>query len=496
MAKKYFVSRHSGAHLWASQRIPYDERCESLDPTTLQKGDIVFGTLPVSLAAEVIKQGAHYVHLTLDLPERLRGRELDSGQMESYQARLEEFHIERRPGMHDAIIKEADPATNAAAPLVMAIIHSAETLANLVPILNFKPSILVIFHTDEYKDKREWLKSAINHLVASRDILEKPIGTSYLANLSIMEETLKPCLGNGRLIANITGGMKPMSLALTEVSRRNGGEVIYFDVASNILDQIYPEKPAELLLEPSYAVDLWLRAHGHTLKETKLSKSEIDERINKARGLADLLRTIGVAEISPLHALIGKMKKYETQITFAEHVLHHKIRQELRDQGVLLGIGDSQELDFCDIEQRNFYGGNWLEYLVFAAMQNAGYVNALVGVVLNGPTGKRENELDVVAVEKNRPLIIEAKAQVATKGDKFSSWIDKLSAVATRAGGVMSIKIIVSLHLLDTQTHQEILKKSGIRVVHGNNVLDQKLLMKALQRSINGEQVVCIHPRR
>lgn len=94
----YFVSRHPGARVWAAEEgIRVDERVHHLDLDRLEAGDVVIGSLPVNLAAEVCARGARYLHLSLELPASLRGRELDAEQMRAYGARLEEFRIERLP---------------------------------------------------------------------------------------------------------------------------------------------------------------------------------------------------------------------------------------------------------------------------------------------------------------------------------------------------------------------------------------------------------------
>lgn len=90
----YFVSRHPGAREWARQEgIEVDAVVEHLDATTIQPGDTVIGSLPVNLAAEVCGRGARYLHLTLELPFELRGKELTAAEMRRCGARIEEFHI-------------------------------------------------------------------------------------------------------------------------------------------------------------------------------------------------------------------------------------------------------------------------------------------------------------------------------------------------------------------------------------------------------------------
>lgn len=75
----YFITRHQGALQWAeASGIAYDQHLEHLDPQLIEAGDTVIGTLPVNLAAEVCARGAEYLHLNLDLPRELRGRELSA----------------------------------------------------------------------------------------------------------------------------------------------------------------------------------------------------------------------------------------------------------------------------------------------------------------------------------------------------------------------------------------------------------------------------------
>jgi len=94
----YFISRHPGARDWAEQEgIAVDQVIDHLDPETIQPGDTLIGTLPVNLAAAVCKRGGRYLHLSLDLPSTLRGRELSAEQMRACGARIEEFRIQRVP---------------------------------------------------------------------------------------------------------------------------------------------------------------------------------------------------------------------------------------------------------------------------------------------------------------------------------------------------------------------------------------------------------------
>lgn len=92
----YFVSRHPGARDWAAaEGLSVDEFIAHLDMTHVHDGDVVIGSLPVNLAAEVCIRGARYLHLSLDLPASARGIELTAEAMRRYGARVEEYRVEK-----------------------------------------------------------------------------------------------------------------------------------------------------------------------------------------------------------------------------------------------------------------------------------------------------------------------------------------------------------------------------------------------------------------
>lgn len=94
---RYFVTRHSGALAWATQQgIVFDQHLTHLtEAVQLQAGDVVAGTLPVNLAADLCARGVIYLHLSLELPESLRGQELSAEQLHACHAKLERFDIQR-----------------------------------------------------------------------------------------------------------------------------------------------------------------------------------------------------------------------------------------------------------------------------------------------------------------------------------------------------------------------------------------------------------------
>ena len=90
----FFVSRHPGALDWATEQgLIVDQVIDHLDPQIIQPGDVVIGTLPIHLAAQVCQHGGRYLHLSLDLPPDWRGRELSADDLCQFGARLEEYRV-------------------------------------------------------------------------------------------------------------------------------------------------------------------------------------------------------------------------------------------------------------------------------------------------------------------------------------------------------------------------------------------------------------------
>ena len=91
----YFVTRHSGACDWAVRQGLDAQQLEHLDPTQIGEGDVVMGTLPVHIVAEIQSQGARYMHLELTIPPEHRGQPLSAEDMDRFGACLTEFHVRR-----------------------------------------------------------------------------------------------------------------------------------------------------------------------------------------------------------------------------------------------------------------------------------------------------------------------------------------------------------------------------------------------------------------
>jgi CRISPR-associated protein Csx16 len=98
-ARALFVSRHPGAQKWAREEdVTLDAVVEHLDIEHVNPGDTVIGSLPINLAAAVCARGACYLHLSLQLPATLRGKELSASELRALGATLIEYRVDEVNG--------------------------------------------------------------------------------------------------------------------------------------------------------------------------------------------------------------------------------------------------------------------------------------------------------------------------------------------------------------------------------------------------------------
>lgn len=93
----YFVSRHAGAIEWIKQQTQWhiDEFVPHLDTAKLQAGDVVLGTLPLHLAAEVCERGAKFYFLMMPQEFAKRGSEYTASDMSDAGAALQRFEVRK-----------------------------------------------------------------------------------------------------------------------------------------------------------------------------------------------------------------------------------------------------------------------------------------------------------------------------------------------------------------------------------------------------------------
>lgn len=227
MSKRIFVTRHRGAVRWAAENGVRARKVEmeNFDPAVVQAGDIVMGTLPVHIAAEVNRRGAHYWHLSMNVPLEWRGQELDAEQMKAFGACLREFGVQDLGARVSRVAESLDDPQDEDRTHVC--IASAQLLPSVLPLLTLPWRRLLIYASSDMRDRAEHLERVLSSSLgllgkgSGREcrVVPMPQRLDWESLRRFAQEQAQVCLGHGPLDFNLTGGNKLMALAFADAFR-------------------------------------------------------------------------------------------------------------------------------------------------------------------------------------------------------------------------------------------------------------------------------------
>ena len=131
---KWFVSRHQGAIEWSKKHgnLKNLNVVNDLDINEINPGDEVYGTLPVHLVAKVCERGGKYFHLSMNVPQDIRGQELSVDEMQKFNANLKEMTVLTKPV--EATLENSEKLN------LHVYIVSNELVANILPFFSLSTS--------------------------------------------------------------------------------------------------------------------------------------------------------------------------------------------------------------------------------------------------------------------------------------------------------------------------------------------------------------------
>ncbi len=262
---------------------------------------------------------------------------------------------------------------------------------------------------------------------------------------------------------NATGGTKPMSIAFTQVFDRlsensmalytdtANKKVIILNDADNIKDLPYLSVLSidEYFSLYNFTVDSSIAHHDHTdndiIDNGSLSKSCLS-LVLRNKGIVGKLNSI--AQTTNFGS--GRVDRFVSKVT-----LHSKIPKPLSSFFKLAEIAGLLTLsldciEFRDADVARYLGGGWIEELIYLAAIEAGITEVALNVEGHQPQ-QAKNELDVVLLNNNQMLLIEAKtlnwSAPQNKG-KGQDTVLKLESLTKNFGGLYAKGMIVTLYPL------------------------------------------------
>lgn len=362
------------------------------------------------------------------------------------------------------------------APSIHLCLVSERPLANLIPILQYRPDhvALAVSATMQRQgeDFRKLLLSLESLEFKSDGILvfsvpEHGIEAIREAALKIQIE-LEGRFPGCRIAYNATGGTKLMALAFAEVLRGDKNQIFYTDTAQDRIEFIHP-RPATEAMQAVLDIKTYLRAHGKRLGRTASDDPGWRERAQARKALSKWL----AHHADPLNTFFGALNAMALQALEPNPKRGQpprlgQPRQRFRDQpwGIWLeALGkikeaggcqwdgrNPQELYFHDAEGAAYLAGRWLEEYVWHTVADAGVSEVKAGAEFTDmarPGDDVRNELDCVAAHRNRLLLVECKTgQIA---DQAAGIVYKLDSIAHDMG-LFQQRLLVSARPLDDAT--------------------------------------------
>lgn len=297
MARIRLVTRHEGAKQWARQHglVLSGEPEADLDPASVQPNDLIVGTLPVQLIAQVRQRGGRYWHMVMDIPQQARGTELSSQQMSQLGIQLTEFWPS---GGQAAITPNQALAAlqDQLLPTAHIAIASEQVFQNLLPMFVLPCDVLVLCDSNSKvaRESVKRIKSTLQHIDADGrlkapkiDVVNMPLASSLAGYESAAREVFEQVTAryqSHRLVLNSTGGTKLMSQALVNVF----GPVATLTYCDTHADQLLTDRPSDqgsIPLDPA-CIELldYLTAQRYTV----IPKSSAPQRIERVLARSSL----------------------------------------------------------------------------------------------------------------------------------------------------------------------------------------------------------------
>ncbi|MEW6006310.1 MAG: DUF1887 family CARF protein [Stygiobacter sp.] len=276
---------------------------------------------------------------------------------------------------------------------------SRQSMANVLPVLMFKPHQVVLFATPEEKKSADNLEK----LFSSKSINVKRVNDlnayDYVAFKNVVINEIQNYQTD--ICLNVTGGTKLMALAAYEVFAEANKRIIYCDTEHQHIISLMPEYKIENL-QADISIEDYLLSYGYKIENVKSSQNEIDycelfsfiEKSNSIKSFVDLYVKVRekLSDITNTFSITSNDQRFE----FRKETNHY-----------LLKYYDSKFITF-KMDSSDFKSGDWLEYYVKYILKKKNNLEPILGVKIINDEGVR-NEIDVMVLKNSRLFLFSCK---------------------------------------------------------------------------------------
>ena len=303
---------------------------------------------------------------------------------------------------------------------------SRQTMANLLPVLMFKPKKIVLFETPEETSSAENLYQLF---------LSKNISVERVKNLNAYDfEGIKKIISDkakneNDACLNITGGTKLMALAAYEAFISQKKEIIYCDTEHKNIIFLSPTIK-KINLDANLTIEDYLNSYGYTIVARKNDSDaekffSLFEFINQTNSLKSFIKFF-IDVRTKLHNQLPKFSVNSSDKLFRFIKEIDKYIIEFNSNRII-------------IQNPDFKSGDWLEYYVYYQLFMKYNIKPYLGVKIKNKFGV-ENEIDLLFLKDYILYLISCKS--GKKDNQFDLY--QLETLRTITGGTFGRGIFVT----------------------------------------------------
>lgn len=342
-------------------------------------------------------------------------------------------------------------------------IVTGQPLANLIPILQEKPSLIILVVSKDMEGAAQIFLTTLKQAGwAQEDIhLYEDLPSSnhdlIFEKAVEIEDFLNQQHPDGQVTFNATGGNKLMALAFMSVFGSGSHRVIYTDTRNQHIEVLYPANNPAIKMQSVLTLPLYLKAEGKTLRSRQDDDAVWKDKANKRRKATQYMArnadqiTGLVSQFNRHFSVFNDNQKAPDPIKLSS-VPKGSWKETLAllcETGVLDGENDRWYPVASDCAR--YLSGSWIEEYVWLTAIDSGAEDVALSLEFTDDYSRKENirnEIDVAVLHENRLLLIECKTgNIALEG-KESDMVYKLDSLAEQAGGQLAEAALVSFNTL------------------------------------------------
>lgn len=390
-------------------------------------------------------------------------------------------------------------------PQIHLLIVTGQAQANLIPIMQFKPGVIVLAVSDAMQSNADSFIRLLTNLAGYRkeNIMQfngvPDVGLEAIKDRAMeIEDKLQQHYPGSPVTYHATGGTKLMALGFYEVFHASPNTVVYTDTEHGQIEVLYPEKRPAIAIEKVLTIESYLFSMG---KQYRKHADTAWQDSARQRRLLSIWLACNATQLQSYWSVInwlahnalapqvrGKPPALSAPEQFLEkgklpHGLWIKALEKLTTAGICQWSGENPErLFFNDPDGAQYLSGGWLEEYVWLTASELGCDQVYANVCFTetgNPKNDVRNEMDCLILHNNRLLMIECKTGVFKVGNaKNDNILYKLDTLDRRTGGLFGDAWLVSSRELDEPTRSRA-REYQIKVINGGEVSQMKERIQA-----------------